>query len=184
MSAQTVARIGPACGIIFVVTLFAGSSAESPQAELAGLALFIPFVAHLASLVGGALGLTIAGAGAAGITLKIASAVPWVSREAHAEGSATYTALEDMAVTATVTMMYPLAILTATVALVALATEALPRWIGLVSALTTVALLANAMTLHAEFVYGLLAFLAWTLAVAVRLLVRPAAVTREAVVAV
>ena len=71
---------------------------------------------------------------------------------------------------ATVIALYPLAILCAATALVALRTGVLPRWLGGLAAVTAAALAVNGAFLGADFVPALLLFIAWTLAASLYLL--------------
>ena len=73
---------------------------------------------------------------------------------------------------ATVISMYPLALLAAAVAIVALRTRALPRWLGYGSAVTAAALAVNAGFLYATIAPAFLLFILWTLAASVTLFVK------------
>jgi hypothetical protein len=83
-----------------------------------------------------------------------------------------HSALQDIANVATVTSMYPLALLLAAVAVIALRTAVLPRWLGYGAAVTAAALAVNAGFLHATIVPAFLLFALWTLAASVTLFVK------------
>jgi hypothetical protein len=73
---------------------------------------------------------------------------------------------------ATVISMYPLALLLAAVAVLALRTKVLPRWLGYGAAVTAAALAINAGFLHATTVPAFLLFVVWMLAASVTLFVK------------
>ena len=50
MQSKTAARIGAACGFVFPVALSVGRSSSLPLG-LAGLVLFVPFLAYICSLL-------------------------------------------------------------------------------------------------------------------------------------
>jgi uncharacterized protein (DUF486 family) len=173
-------RLGAACGALFALVLVvaAGNGGEAystPRAVagLAALTLFLPFAAYLHSLLreGGWLATAALVGGVTGIGLKIASGVPEVAfHRAHALHRVGV-ALGD---TATVVALYPLAVLCAATAAIALRTGALPRWLGAAAAVTAAALAANGAFLQASTVPALLLFIAWTLAASLYLLRVPA----------
>lgn len=108
--------------------------------------------------------------GVAGITIKLASVAPEIAN--HLARGAVHNALQDVANTATVVSMYPLALLLAAVAVIVLRTRALPRWLGYGSAVTATALAVNAGFLYATVVPAFLLFALWTLAASVVLFVK------------
>lgn len=175
-------RLGAACGALFAVVLVVaagnGSEAYSTPRAIAGLAaltLFLPFLAGLVSLLrpGGWLATAALAGGLTGITLKIASVVPELAiHRAHA-GGALHRLGVSLGDAATVIALYPLAILCAATALVALRTGVLPRWLGGWAAVTAVALAVNGAFLETGFVPALLLFIAWTLAASLYLLHAP-----------
>ena len=73
---------------------------------------------------------------------------------------------------ATVISMYPLALPLAAVAVLALRTRILPRWLGYGAAVTAAALAINAGFLHATIVPAFLLFVIWTLAASVTLFIK------------
>ena len=75
-----------------------------------------------------------------------------------------HNALEDIANVATVISMYPLALLFAAIAIIALRTRVLSRWLGYGAAVTAAALAVNAGFINATTVPAFLLFAIWTLA--------------------
>ena len=103
-------RLGAGCGAVFSIALFAasGQSGHPNLVELAALALFLPFLAYLCSLLreaereSGWLSATAFAAGLAGITIKLLSIVPEIARRSADHGTPLYQALDHMASAATV----------------------------------------------------------------------------------
>ena len=154
-----------------------GSANASYIAGLAALALFLPFLAYLCALLRqaegehGWLAPAALAAGVAGITIKLASVAPELAAN-HLAPGAVHNALQDIADRATVISMYPLALLLAAVAIIALRTRVLPRWLGYGSAVTAAALTVNACFIYATVVPAFLLFALWTLAASVVLFVK------------
>jgi hypothetical protein len=185
MNTSTTSRVGAASGAVFAVVLFvaAGNGSETYMAPraiagLAALALFIPFVAYICSVLraaqeesGGWLTQTALAAGVAGITLKIVSTIPELAlHRAHvADGTALHRLGQSLADGATVIALYPLAIFCAATAVVAFRTTVLPRWLAAFAAVTAVALAVNGVFLEASFLPALLLFMLWTLVASVHL---------------
>jgi hypothetical protein len=180
-------RLGAACGALFAVVLFvaAGNGNETylaPRAVagLAALALFVPFLAYLSSILraaegsGGWLAPTAFAGGIVGITLKISSVVPELAlhRAQIADGTALHRMGQALADGATVIALYPLAVSCAAVAVVAFRTAVLPRWLAGFAAVTAAALAVNGAVLQASFVPALVLFIAWTLVASVHLVRR------------
>jgi hypothetical protein len=178
MSNSMFSRFGAASGAIFAVVLFVaagnGSNPFSTFRAIAGLGaitLAVPFLGYLWSLLrsaegeGGWIATTAFASGVVGITLKLSSGAPMIAE--HKAGIATGTplhkALEGLADGVTLISLYPLALFSAGVAIVALRRDALPRVLGAGWALTAVALAVNGGFVTAGFVPGLLAFIVWTL---------------------
>jgi hypothetical protein len=183
MTTPMLPRLGAACGILFPVVLFAAAGSHAYPIGLAAIVAFVPFLAYLCSLARAAegpdgwLAATAFGAGLAGITLKLLSVAPEVAihRESIAKGTALHAGLQGIADAATDVCLYPLALTVAAVAVVAVRTGFLPRWLGVGAGVTAVALVVNASynLVHATgFVPALLLFLLWTLLAAVVLLRR------------
>lgn len=170
-------RLAAACGIVFPITLFLaagdGSHFVAWRAVAAtwALVLFLPFLAYLYGLLRkaegdrGWLSTTALTAGLMGVILKLTSHAPEIviHREHLAKGTPLYKALDDTAGGATLVSLYPLAICTAAVAVIALRGRVLPRWLGVFAAITAAALAVNAAFLFASFVPAFLLFLLWTL---------------------
>ena len=173
-------RLGPACGLLYVVLLFGGASSGVEALiplELAGLILFIPFAAYVASIIQrvdghGWLGATVLGAALVDVTIKLGSAAASLAAENTVEGSPVDTALHDMNSASFILTMYPLALFTGAIALAGLSSGAVPRWLAWFAALTAVALAVNGSFLSAEFGPAFLLFLLWTVTASVTLLVR------------
>jgi len=180
-------RFGAACGAIFAIVLFvaagngsAAFSAARAVAGLAALALFIPFLAYVCSILraaegpSGWLAGTAFASGLVGITIKIVSVMPALAlhRANVADGTQLHKLFDGFDNGATVIALYPLAIFCAATAAVALRTAALPRWLAGGAAITAVALAVNGAFLEASFVRALLLFIAWNLAASVVLVNR------------
>jgi hypothetical protein len=171
MTTQMMPRAGAACGTLFAVVLAAASNGSADANYIAGgaaLALFLPFLAYLCALLRqaegehGWLAPAALAAGVAGITIKLASGAPEIAAT-HLANGALYSALQDIANVATVISMYPLALLFTAVAIIALRTRVLSRWLGYGAAVTAAALAANAGFINATIVPAFLLFAIWTL---------------------
>lgn len=180
-------RLGAACGAIFAVVLFVAAgngdeaySAARAIAGLAALALFVPFLAYVCSLLRAAEGRdgwlagTAFASGLVGITLKIVSVMPALAlHRAHvADGTDLHRLFDALDNGATVIALYPFAIFCAATAAVALRAGALPRWLAAGAATTAAALAVNGAFLEASFVPALLLFILWNLAASLSLLYR------------
>lgn len=185
MNSPLVARLGAGCGALFAVVLFIASGsgneaylAPRAVAGLAALVLFIPFLAYLCSLLraaegdNGWLATTALVAGTVGITVKIVSVMPALAlHHAHvADGTRLHTLFDGFDNGATVIALYPLAVACAAIAMVALRTRALPRWLAAGAAFTALALAVNGAFLEASFVPALLLFILWTFLASIHLL--------------
>lgn len=199
MNAPITPRLGAGSGALFAVVLFfaAGNGDEkylAPRAVagLAALALFIPFLAYLCSLLraaegpNGWLATTALASGIAGITLKIVSTIPELAlhRARVADDTTVHRLGQSLADGATVISLYPLAVFCAATAVVAFRTTVLPRPLAGFAAVTAVALAVNGAFLEASFLPALLVFMAWTLVAGLYLVRRagrtPARSTRRA----
>jgi hypothetical protein len=173
-------RPGAACGAVFAVVLFAANGNGNGQfsgpravAGLAALTLAIPFIAYLCVLLWSAasdgdrwLAGTAAGAGIAWATLKLSSGAAELTLTAPvhiASGSSLGSALDGLGNSVTVISLYPLAIFCAAVAILALRTRALPRWLAIGAAITAVALAVNGCFLATDNVPAMLLFVLWSL---------------------
>jgi len=180
MTNQIVPRAGAGCGALFAVALIAASNGSADAnyvAGLAAIALFLPFLAYLCSLLReaegehGWLATAALAAGVAGITIKLASGAPEIAAN-HLAAGAMHNALEDIANVATLISMYPLALLLAAVATIALRTRVLSRWLGYGAAVTAAALAVNAAFINATIVPAFLLFAVWTLVASAVLFVK------------
>jgi hypothetical protein len=186
MTTPMLPRLGAACGIVFPIAMFLAvgdGSHFAPWRAVAAtwaLVLALPFLAYLWSLLraaegeGGWLSTLALVAGVSGILLKLASHAPELAihQERLAKGTQLYKALDNTAGAATLMSLYPLAICCAAVAVIALREGVLPRWLGIFTAVTAVALAVNAAFVYAGFVPALLLFLLWTLVTSIVLLRR------------
>ena len=185
MTSPRLTRLGAGCGALFAVVLFVASGSGSgaflaPRAiaGLAALVLFIPFLAYLCNLLrqaegeNGWLATTALASGIVGITIKIASVMPALAlHRAHvADGTRLHKLFDALDGGATVIALYPLAVACAAIAVVALRTDVLPRWLAGSAMVTAVALAVNGAFLEASFVPALLLFIAWTLLASIHLL--------------
>ena len=186
MTRPMLPRLGAACGIVFPIAMFlavGNGSHFTPWRAVAAtwaLVLALPFLAYLCSLLraaegeGGWLSTTALVAGVSGVLLKLASHAPELAihRDGIAKGTQLYKALDNSAGAATLVSLYPLAICCAAVAVIALRQRVFPRWLGIFTAVTAVALAVNAGFVYASFVPALLLFLLWTLVTSIVLLRR------------
>ena len=192
MTTRTLPRLGAACGIIFPVGLFVSAGRHSLWgAALAAIALFLPFLAYLCSLLRQAegeqswLAQAAFAAGLAGITLKLGSIAPEIAiRRLHiADGTSLHTGLQGIADAATDVCLYPLGLTLAVIALAAIHTHVLPRWLSYGAGVTAVALVVNGaynLYSHSGSIPAFLLFLLWTLVTGI-VLIRKAQPERVAV---
>jgi hypothetical protein len=179
MSTNVSTKLGAACGVAFPLALIAGRDRSGTfMLGAFGLALFVPFLAYVCSLLraverpGGWLTSCAFGAGLMGMTLKLASGVPEIAYRSVPTGSQAYKALDGLASGATVASLYPFGIFMAVVAYMSLRAGALPRWLGAFAAVTSVALLVNGSFKHAGTVPALLLFIVWSLVAGTALFIR------------
>lgn len=185
MNTQPFARVGAACGMAWlpVGLVMGGGNFRLRGIALAAIVLLLPFLAYLYSLLrraegeGGWLAQGAFAAGLAGITLKLASITPEIAIHRYhiAHGTALYKALDAMAGAATDVCLFPFAVMLAAVAVVAVRTRVLPRWLGYGAALNALALVVNGsynLYHYSGFVPALLLFVLWTFVAGVVLLRR------------
>lgn len=169
-------RAGAACGVLYAVLILtgnsiyeAGSEAVGLLMELVGMILFVPFLGYLWSVLhraegeGGWLSATAFGAGMMGITIKFASIAPVLAVNNLQEGTPIFRSLELMNGASFNLTMFPFAVLTAAVSIVALKVHVLPAWIGWLGAVTAPALLVNASFFSAEFILAFAFFVLWVI---------------------
>jgi len=131
MTSSLQARLGAGCGALFAVVLFVASGsgdhaflAPRAVAGLGAIALFVPFLAYLCSLLRAAegergwLATTALVAGTVGITIKVVSVVPELAlHRAHvADGTNLHKVFNAFGDGATVIALYPLAVACAAIA--------------------------------------------------------------------
>jgi hypothetical protein len=182
MTNPVLSRLGAACGAVFAVTLVVaggdgGFSAPGAVLGLSALVIALPFICYLANVLREPepgsrwVADTALAAGVAGITLKIASGTfeLGIYRTGVAKDSQLHKVLTAMSDGATVACLYPLALFCAAVAIAALRTGVLPRWLGVGAAVTAGALAVNGAFLKSSFVPALLLFALWMLLASVHL---------------
>jgi len=193
MSKSTLARLAGACGIVAPITMFVvvgnGSHFAPWRAVVAtwAVVLFLPFLAYLHELFSRAEGETgwlsriVLVCGASGVLLKLVSHAPELAihHEHLVKGTPLYNALDQMAGGATVLCLYPLALCMAAAAAVALRTNALPRWLGVVAAVTAAALVVNGAFVFAASVPAFVLFLLWIVLAGVVVLRRAGAAAAQ-----
>jgi hypothetical protein len=177
METRTAARIGAGCGIVWPLALSLGRDGAFPVA-LAGLVLFVPFLAYVCTLLRSVEGdrrwltQTAFAAGLMGMTLKVTSGVPEIAYRGIPTHSEAHKALEGLANGATIASLYPFALFTGVVAFQALRTRLLSRWLGVLTGVTSVSLAINGSFIHAATVPALLLFVVWSFVAGVSLFVR------------
>lgn len=182
MSTQPFAKLGAACGIIFPVGLFltAGNGYRFWAVALSAIVIFFVFLAYLCSVLAraegerGWLAQCAFAAGVVGIGLKLGSIAPEIAiRRGHiAVGTPLHAGLQGIADAATDVCLFPLGLMLAAVAVVAVRTGALSRSLAYGAGFTAIALVANGsynLYVHSGFVPALLLFLLWTLLAGVSL---------------
>ena len=192
MSDRLLERIGAACGILYVVLLILGPSIgglTSPVAfflEVLAFLFFLFFLGRLWSALrraeGGSewLSATAFGAGLMAITIKLASAAPVLAaRHRAGDGLDPQLArtLQDMNDASFVLTFFPLAVLLAAFAIVAMRSGALPRWLGWIAAVISVSFIAGGMAgsanLESEWAgLPMILFTFWVIAASVVLIRR------------
>jgi hypothetical protein len=183
MTTPILARLGAACGAIFALTLVVAGgdgefSAVGAVLGLSALVVALPFICYLTSVLRDAdlgnrwLADTALAGGLVGITLKIASGTAELAiyRVGVAKDTELHKVLTAMSDGATVACLYPLALLCAASAVIALRTHALPTWLGVGAAVTAGALAVNGAFLKSSFVPALLLFALWMLLASVHLI--------------
>jgi hypothetical protein len=193
MNRPLLPRLAAACGVVFPIAMFlavGNGNNFAPWRAVAStwaLVLFLPFLAYLCSMLRkaapeeGWLATLALVAGTSGILLKLVSHAPELAihQDHLAKGTPLYNALDHTAGAATILCLYPLAIYAAAVAVLVLRERALPRWLGVLAALTAAALVINGGFVYASFVPALLLFLLWTLVTGVVVLRRTLAASMQ-----
>lgn len=178
-------RAGAISGVVFTIGLFLaagdGSHAYDPARAAAGMwsiALAVPFVAYVSSVLDRGdrndawLTRVAVTSGTAGIVVKMISEVPELGAHRAGVGDTgqMHEVLDAMSGGATVICLASLAIFCTAVAVSALRTSSLPRWLGIGAAVTAICLAVNSVFLSADFVPAFLLFMLWCLCTGVHLL--------------
>jgi hypothetical protein len=193
MSKPLLPRLAAACGAYFSLTLFVavgdGSGGFSPIRyffAMTALTSFLPFVTYLSRVLheaegsNGWLAATAMITGAVGIAIKMVSGGPELAAHRQDASSGTlHDALINMGGAFTVISVFPLAMMCAAVAVVALRKAALPKWLGVFAALTALALAANGAAVDTNFMPALLVFMLWTLVTSIVLFRRASSTDRR-----
>ena len=172
--------LGPACGIAAVVLLMVltGTGSDSTLVlggEIVALTLFVPFLAHVYSVLrpadgAGWLSATVLGAGLVAVTVKLVSVVPDVVARRGALEPEVSDAMSRLAEVAFIVSLPPLGICLGVAAAVVLRTRVLPAWLGYAAAASAPLLIANGFALDSEFGPAFLLFLLWVLLAGIVLL--------------
>ena len=189
MSDRIWPRLGAASGAMYVAALFVGpmlgGGTVVVAGELVGLSLFVAFAAYLTSLLrvaegpGAWLAPTVLAAAVIDTSVKLAGVGPGYAARDLPDGSL-HTALHEINNVSFIVTMTPLALMAAAASLVVLRTRVLPRAFGWSGLAVAAALVANGAALGSETGFAFLAFLAWTLALSIRLTLRGSAPERQA----
>jgi hypothetical protein len=155
MSDRLLERMGAACGILYIVLIYGGSSIGGPSSrvalslEILGFLLFLFFLGILWSALrraeggSGWLSTTAFGAGLMSVTIKVASAAPVLAARHRSGGLDPQLArtLQDINDASFALTFFPLAVLLVAFAIVAIRSDALPGWLGWFAAVLAVAFL-------------------------------------------
>ena len=184
MSDRIWPRLGAASGTMYVLGLFVGPMLGGGTivvaAELIALILFVAFAAYLTSLLRAAegpdawLAPTVLAAAVVDTSVKLSSVGAGQAARDLPDGSL-HTALHEMNNVSFIVTMIPLALMAVAASVVVLRTRVLPRAFGWSGAVVAAALVANGAALDSETGFAFLGFLAWTLALSIRLTLRPSA---------
>ena len=196
MSDRLWQRLGAACGIVYVVLLMVAGNIGGPTSTVAIFLVFLAFTFFLFFLGGlwdtlrrveggsGWLSATAFGGGLVAIAVKLVGDAPLLAARYRAGAGLDpqlARALQDMYDAAFLLHFFPLAVLLAAFAIVAIRSGGLPRWLGWAAAVISVALIAGAAVesanLESDEWAGLpfLLFLLWTLVTSVVLMRRAGA---------
>ena len=196
MSEQLWQRLGAACGIVYVVLLISGGSIGDPDirivffVEMLAFLFFLFFLGNLWSALrraeGGSrwLSATAFGAGLMSVTIKVASAAPVLAARYRAgDGLDPQLArtLQDINDASFYLSFFPLAVLLAAFAMVAIRSGALPKWLGWIAAAVGLAFIVGGMSgsadLQSEWAgLPMILFTFWVIAASVVLIRRAGAV--------
>jgi hypothetical protein len=193
-------RLGAASGIVYVVLLIGGSSIGGPDIqivffmEILAFLFFLFFLGNLWSALRGAeggsgwLSATAFGGGLMSVTIKVASAAPVLAalyRAGDGLDPQLARTLQDINDASFYLSFFPLAVLLAAFAIVAIRSGALPKWLGWIAAAVGLAFIVGGMSgsanLQSEWAgLPMILFTFWVIAVSV-VLIRRAGVSHSAV---
>ena len=185
-------RLGAACGIVYVVLLLGGPSIGDPKIRIAFLMeilaflFFLFFLGNLWSALrraeggSGWLSATAFGAGLMSVTIKVASAAPILAARYRAgDGLDPQVArpLQDINDASFYLSFFPLAVLLAAFAIVAIRSGAFPKWLGWIAAAVGLGFIFGGMSgsadLQSEWAGGpMILFTLWVIAVSIVLMRR------------
>jgi len=185
-------RLGAACGIVYVVLLLGGGSIGGPDIqivflmEILAFLFFLFFLGNLWSALrraeggSGWLSATAFGGGLMSVTIKVASAAPILAARYRAgDGLDPQLArtLQDINDASFYLSFFPLAVLLAAFAIVAIRSGALPKWLGWIAAALGAAFIVGGMSGSADLQpewagLPMILFLFWVIAVSVVLMRR------------
>ena len=188
-------RLGAACGIVYVVLLLGGPIIPNIQTvflmEILAFLFFLFFLGNLWSALrrteggSGWLSATAFGGGLMSVTIKVASAAPVLAARYRAgDGLDPQLArtLQDINDASFYLSFFPLAVLLAAFAIVAIRSGALPKWLGWIAAAVGLVFIVGGMSgsadLQSEWAgLPMILFTFWVIAVSVVLIRRAGAAT-------
>ena len=200
MSDRSLERMGAACGILYVVLTYVGSSiggleSSTPRTVLVflGLIIFLFFLGSLwgalrrAEGAGGWLSTTVFGAGLMSVTINMGSIAPVLAARYRSPGGLDpqlSRSLLDIEEASYFIAFLPLAVLLAAFAIIAIRSGDLPGWLGWLAAALSAAFLAGGLVGSANLASELaqvpmLVYPLWVIATSV-VLVRRAGEPRPA----
>ena len=161
MSDRSLERMGAACGILYVVLLYVGSSIGSLKSSTArtvlvflGLTLFLFFLGSLWSAMrraeggSGWLSTTLFGAGLMSVTINMGSVAPVLAARYRTPGDLDpqlARSLLNIEEASYFIAFLPLAVLLAAFAIIAIRSNDLPGWLGWMAAALSAAFLAGGL---------------------------------------
>ena len=196
MSDRLWQQLGAASGIVYVVLLMGGGSFDDNTVGIAFLVvmlaflLFLFFLGNLWSALrraeggSGWLSATAFGAGLMSVTIKVASTAPLLAARYRAgDGLDPQLArtLEDINDASFALSFFPLAVLLAAFAIVAIRSGAFPKWLGWIAAALSLAFMVGGMSRSADLQgewagLPMILFMFWVIAASIVLIQRAGAV--------
>jgi hypothetical protein len=192
MSNRLLERFGAACGILYVVLIIVGGSIGGPTSTVALFLIFLAFplflfflgslwaALHRAEGGSGWLSTTAFGGGSVAIAVKLVGDAPLLAVRKAGEGldPQLAQALLDTYDVSFALHFFPLAVLLAASAIVAIRSGGIPRWLGWAAAVISGTLIVGAAaetakidSQWADFPFVL--FMLWTLVTSIVLMWRP-----------